>query len=173
VPTDATQKVLPSPSRQFNAPERRRNTRRVITPLPPPLPIQQPNTRNATFMSCFSCWRPHWRHEEGYYPPSPLPFYSPPTQHKKCDLHVTFLVLAPSLASVTYRRRETRLYGRVFRLQRFQVSFTDEKCNFTATWSRISRVSALPSPPSLSKHEKCDSIATWSCISCVGAVLSP
>ena len=62
MPTDATQKVLPSPSRQFDAPERRRDTRRVITP-PPPSPS------------------------------------NPTTQHKKRDLHVAFLVLAPSLAT--------------------------------------------------------------------------
>jgi hypothetical protein len=83
VPTDATQKVLPSPSRQFDAPERRRDTRRVITPLPPPLPIQQPNTRNATFMSRFLCRRP--------------PLLSPPSQMRNAtplQHGVAFLVSA-------------------------------------------------------------------------------
>jgi len=78
VPTDATQKVLPSPSRQFNVPERRCNTRR------------------------------------GLLPPSPL-FSTNPTQHKKHDMKVAFLVLAPSLAC---RRRETHLYGCVSHLRR-------------------------------------------------------
>ena len=37
------------------------DTRRVITPLPPsPSILHQPNTRNATFMSRFLCWRPPW-----------------------------------------------------------------------------------------------------------------
>ena len=68
MPTDATQKVLPSPSRQFDAPERRRDTRR------------------------------------GLLPPSPLPLFSTnPTQHKKRDMKVVFLVLAPFVASVTCR----------------------------------------------------------------------